>query len=586
MRRVIFSLLVLAASLVPNVAAAQRLFVLVAADTTDEVLRQGIQQNMAWIRDTFYANVPKDYLLVRLLQGESLTRDSLTASVAGCPVQPDDTLVVWWIGRGQFEGDRRVLLMPDGSKLESAALRDQMVARSPRLSVMVIDAASRTLPVTEVPEKTIEIAPAVDLNPVFRSLFFVPSGIVEIDSASRDQRPLLMTRIGGLLTASLVLPPGALGDVDDEPGCVLVHTPSGQRELVLERGLLWRDLNESVEWDTVLAQLRSVTSANYRRALGSKHSGTGQTPAFGETGLKYPDHFVEWHAAFGDFRSRPRETRVQMHGNQETTWQGDRKLPPADSVSEVVGPDMAATEGSQADATNNVAMDSPLVESDFQIIPGDHLVEIGGRPVRNAEEFETAMQSVMSRPGEVRFVVVDNQTGQQIHYTTHIDPQVDRDFGIKPWYWKDTHVIVHEVAPGSPAERAKAVRLNEIALPEEVGLGIRGGLVRFDDPLREGERIVGVKVEEVTDPQRSNLKPGDIVFSIDGCNFANAEGYHYALRNARQVAAIWYVDAGTGRVVHGHVTLPHTPPKEYAEPPEGTMTLSITPEIDDSCPIW
>ncbi len=579
MKRVLFSLLcLLVVVLGVSNASAQRLFVLVAADTTDEHLRDGVQQSMKWVRDCFYANVPKDRLLVRFLQGEQLTKDALAASVAGCPVQPDDALVVWWAGRGEFEDGRRMLVMPDGTKLASADLRDQMIAKSPRLRVLVIDAVSRTVPVAELPEKTMDMAPAVALSPVFRSLFFVPIGSVEIDSASPDQRPLLLGRIGGLLTTGLGLPPGALGDVDNEAGAVTVNAPSGERELILERGLLWRDLNESVEWDTVLAELRSMTSANYRRAVGSKQNGTGQTPAFGETRLKYPDHFVEWHAAFGEFRSRPRETRIQA-GN-------DDGMPPSEPADEIVGPDATATDPSRPGPTGDVDGNSPSDESVFQINPGDHLVEVDGKPIHHAKEFEAAMQAVKSKSGEVPFVLIDNMNGQRIHCTTQINSQTDRDFGIEPWYWKESHVIVNKIRPDSPAARAKMTRVVDSTLPEEVGLGIRGALVRINDPLRDGEKVVGVKVAKVIDPKRSNLKPGDVVLAIDNCNFANAEGYRYALRHARQVASIWYVDGRTGRLEHGHVSLPHTPPENDAEPPEGAMTVSITPEGDDSCPIW
>ncbi|HYW80009.1 MAG TPA: hypothetical protein VE890_10560, partial [Thermoguttaceae bacterium] len=273
---------------------AQRLFVLVAGNTSDEVVRDGVRQNMDWIQTAFRFGVPKDQLVVRRLEGEKLTRETLLSSVNTCPVGENDSLVLWWLGRGKFQEDQRVLLLPDGSELESSAVRDALVSRPSRLAVMVIDAYQRTIPSAELPPKTMSMARADTLSPVYHSLFFEPRGFVEIDSAESGQRPLLLTTTGGLLTASLLLPPGVLGDVDNEAGFVTLHTPTGDRELVMERGILWRDLNESIQWDTILSQLRSVTSANYRRAMGRKHVGTGQTPRFEGTRLKYADHFVEW----------------------------------------------------------------------------------------------------------------------------------------------------------------------------------------------------------------------------------------------------------------------------------------------------
>ncbi len=572
-RLVLPACLLLATFFLSGSANAQRLFVLIAADTSDEALRGGVQQNMKWIRDAFHNQVPKEQLVVRFLEGEHLTHDALVASISGCPVQEEDALVFWWLGRGEFEDDARVLVLPDGTKLARTALRDLMLAKSTRLSVLILDAYGRTLPAAELPEKTMSMALAVDLSPVFRSLFFEPAGFVEIDSANPEQRPLAITKIGGLLTCALVMPPGALGDVDDEAGFVVLNTPTGERELVLERGLLWRDLNDSVEWDTVLAQLRSTTTANYRQALGSKHTGTGQTPVFGDTRLKYADHFLEWQPVFREFRSRPRESRVQTEGDREVNYQGDREVMPTDPDAEIP-------------ASDDGDPDSSVEPGEFEMMPGDHLAEVNGEPVRTARQFYDAMQSLKAEPDDIRFVVVDNQTGRQIHYQTQMNLQTDADFGIRPWYWKNSLVIIHEVRPDSPVARAKVTRIVESELPEEVGLGVRGQLVEIDDPQRDGERLTGVKVESVSEPKRSDLKPGDFVFMIDGYNFGSAEGYRYTLRNARLLSGLWYVDGRSGKVKHGHVLLPHSPPEDFSEPPEDVGSISITPADIDSCPIW
>ena len=73
---------------------------------------------------------------------------------------------------------------------------------------------------------------------------------------------------------------------------------------------------------------------------------------------------------------------------------------------------------------------------------------------------------------------------------------------------------------------------------------------------------------------------------IDGHDFRTAEGYRYALRNARMLAGLWYIDGRTGEPKHGIVSLPHMPPEEFVEPPPGTGTISITPNNMESSPIW
>ena len=405
-----------------------------------------------------------------------------------------------------------------------------------------------------------------------------------IDSAEPEQRPLLLTTTGGLLTSSLLLPPGVLGDINNEAGFSTLHTPTGDRELVMERGILWRDLSDSVEWDTVLSQLRSVTSANYRRAMGRQHVGTGQTPTFDNTRLKYADHFVEWQPISGDFRTRPRETRIRIENGQEVHYQGDKKVASRDVAEGVRQLNSPAADAVPSDTSDNATPESAL--DYYEPFPTDHVVQVNRLPIRTPSDFHHAMRSLESNSGDIQFVVVDNRSGHRIHYKTRMHPQSDRDFGIKPWFWKDSFVVIHEVRPGSPAARAKATRIVKPDLPREIGLGIRGSLVTITDPLRDGNTMVGVKVTEVTEPHRSDLKPGDIVFVVDGNNFNSAQGYQYAVKNAGMLAGIWYVDGRTGQVEHGVVSLPHSPPEEFVEPPAGTGTISITPANVNSCPIW
>lgn len=566
-------------------AHAQRLFVLVAGDTTDAKTRDGIQQNMEWIQTTFRANVPPDQLIVRFLQGDKLTRKTLLDSITQCPVGAHDTFVVWWLGRGTFEDKQRFLLLPSGEKIARTAIRDNLVARPARLAVMILDTYGRSLPSAKLPEKTMEPVPADTLSPVFRSLFFAPRGLIAIDSAEPDQQPLLTTTAGGLMTCGLLLPPGVLGDVDEDAGCVTLNTPAGERELVLERGILWRDLSESVEWDTILAQLRSVTSANYRRAAGSQHIGTRQTPSYRDTNLKYADHFVQWYPEFNEFRARPRESRVAVENGRDVTYRGERKIdteelnysPPQEATTNT--PDTLPPNPSRQGDTQSV-----LNSNDFAVIPGDHLIAINGKPIRNSREFDDAMRHLPAAPKDVQFTTVDNQTGERIHYRTRMDR--GHDLGIKPWYWKDSLVLVHDVRPDSPADRAHVMRTEKVDLPDSVGLGIRGNLVEFDCPLMGGQKLIGIKVASLTEPERSDVKAGDIVFLIDGYSFSDVQGYHFALRNARQMAGVWVMNRRTGKVEHRCVFLPHAPLQKDQDPPPGVQYISISPANPETSPIW
>lgn len=558
-----------------GIGHSQQVFVLVAGETADEVLGDGIRNNMEWIHTAFRFGVPEDRLVVRFLHGENLGVESLIASLENCPVKEDDTFVFWWLGRGEFKEGRRMLLLPDGERLGGDKVRDAMLQRMARLNVLVIDAYTRTLPSVELPPKTMSMGRARDVvEPLFQSLFFDPAGTIEIDCAEDGQRPLALTTTGGLMTCALLLPPGVLEDSDGEAGFLTLKTPTGDRDMVLERGVLWRDLGETVEWDTILSHLRSTTSASYRRAMGRKYSGPGQTPSFAETRLRYADHFVEWHPAFAEFRSRPRKTRVQIEDGRAVTYVGDRR------IDENVSP-------SDDFATPNEIFDEPtdLDSADTAIIPGDHVIAINDWPIHTAEDYRNSMHSLRTDPKPVvRLTIVDNQMGKRMHYETKWDGR--GDFGIEAWPWRDQLILIEDIVPGSPADRARLLRTEESGLPKSVGLGIRGNFIEFDCPLMDGETRTGVRITEVADPKRSGLKPGDVVFLIEGYTFQDQQGYEWALENARQLAGIWIVDSKSGEVEHRLVHLPHTPPEELQDPPESVGYLSITPADMESAPVW
>ena len=107
----------------------------------------------------------------------------------------------------------------------------------------------------------------------------------------------------------------------------------------------------------------------------------------------------------------------------------------------------------------------------YEPFPSDHLIKINRLPIRTANDFHHAMRSLESNSGDIQFVVVDNRSGRQIHYKTRMNPRTDRDFGIKPWFWKDSLVVIHEVRPGSPAARAKAVRIVDDTYPRKSAWG-------------------------------------------------------------------------------------------------------------------
>ena len=195
---------------------AQRIHVLVVSDASDwahwGVLQPNIQVDVAEVSAMFHNNIPKeqlDYVSLAFDGDEGGAPSTILKAIQEFQVGPDDAVVFYYTGHGGADDRGHYLAMEKG-KLYRAELRRSMLAKRPRLAVIMTDCCNVRA------DGRAFAAPAVDVNspkvvtPLFRSLFIEPRGVVDINSSAPDQSSFFFVKRdqfgrhqGSLFTRSL-----------------------------------------------------------------------------------------------------------------------------------------------------------------------------------------------------------------------------------------------------------------------------------------------------------------------------------------------------------------------------------------------
>ncbi|WP_165227105.1 PDZ domain-containing protein [Aquisphaera insulae] len=214
-------------------AFAQRIHLVVAADTLDPKIGKNVQVDSSSVVGSFMENVPEDarILSVTTLVGANCTPDGIRGAIDRLPVGAEDALVVFYQGHGAY--DPMI-----GHYLKFPRLGDAVLARSDlvarikgrggRLGVIATDCCNKLsiLPRKAAPSAPMAAAPGERprLSPLFAALFLNSAGFVDLTSSkqgeesisyptTRDQNGFEMSR-GGLFTTALV---GYLGRNRGQP---------------------------------------------------------------------------------------------------------------------------------------------------------------------------------------------------------------------------------------------------------------------------------------------------------------------------------------------------------------------------------
>ncbi len=383
---------------------AQKLYLLIAADTSKQggiYLSTG--PDTGYVFDAFYAHVPERQLVVYgmggpegqpVWDGPDIRFDlgdmgrKLLGAIDACPAGPDDTIVFFYSGHGAHDDRGHYLLMPDQkTTLARPTLIRRIQAKNPRLAVVVTDTCSNLLDRGLLPGPEMMLQPPEQPVPLFDSLFFQSTGLVDLNSSTEGQ--VAAGPVGGGL---LVLALAYLGNEPDfqrarirgvtvepidEPGVSIPAMPYD--EILAERfgwnehglhggfdpdrpwyGLLWARAEERLTWPAVETMLEKQVDELFRklhpegmRVSGSASPQRTQTPQFYRLAKTRPAPRITWSAP---------------------TYRPE---------------------------------------------PGDRIVEVNGRPIRNTRDFTVA---VKGSPELMTFRIVGARSGRTFLMRTRLDP--------------------------------------------------------------------------------------------------------------------------------------------------------------------
>jgi hypothetical protein len=195
----------------------ETLHILLVADTSDDSIGKSCITDLKTVKRYFAeaTNIPKNRQ-VRLTfmtgspapdaaQGALIySRDAILAHYKGLAdrgdVKPGDTILFYYSGHGAFDPEKGHFLAKMGDLEHSmfrSDLRQAILQCKPRLTVLLTDCCSNVISLASILSKGL----VEDRARVVDSLFFKPSGVVDINSSSQGQESAGTESEGGFFTS-------------------------------------------------------------------------------------------------------------------------------------------------------------------------------------------------------------------------------------------------------------------------------------------------------------------------------------------------------------------------------------------------
>jgi Caspase domain/PDZ domain len=270
---VALSLASLAVGALPPARAAcsqdvDTLHILVVADTTDELVGQSCLVDLKTIKSYFAesSNIPRNrQTSITLMTGDPppqaakgalrYSRDAILGHYKGLAgtkeVKQSDTILFYYSGHGGYvPGKGHCIYTPKDRehRLFRTELRQAILECKPRLAVIITDSCAKALSKRTLGPKGLR----EDRAQMVESLFFTPSGVVDINSSSQGQVSAGSDEGGGIFTS-----------VFFEKLGLEIH----QIELELKKKGLPVKTERAVTWREIFPLLLGPTAARYKTAV-------------------------------------------------------------------------------------------------------------------------------------------------------------------------------------------------------------------------------------------------------------------------------------------------------------------------------
>lgn len=167
-------------------AGPPQLHLLMVGDTNDPQIGTSVNADLEHLGDVFTYNVPPRHLRTTELSGGQVGAQRILAVIRSLRIEAgQDTVVFYYSGHGGYDRNASEHVFYPGRRLlSSKEVRATLQQLNPRLIVILADTCSE-FRVSPVPAPA--FPPATRVSPLFKSLFFDPSGLIVISSTKPGQ---------------------------------------------------------------------------------------------------------------------------------------------------------------------------------------------------------------------------------------------------------------------------------------------------------------------------------------------------------------------------------------------------------------
>lgn len=173
-----------------SVANGQRMHAVIVTDTTPWAhwgeYQLKVEMDGAIMRSLVATNVPSHQLVsypVELSSDDQAVPERIADLIRNIASGPDDVVLFYFSGHGGND-DRGEYLALAGGRLYRDVIREAVTGTGCRLAVILTDCCNQRSDGQAFGVPMMEMTPPPRVTPLFRSLFFEPSGLVDINASS------------------------------------------------------------------------------------------------------------------------------------------------------------------------------------------------------------------------------------------------------------------------------------------------------------------------------------------------------------------------------------------------------------------
>lgn len=349
-------------------ASAAKLHVVLIGDPRETGIGLYVAADLLGMSATFTASVREQDL--NLVQVDGFERPApdeagILNAIRNLPVRPDDAVLVYFSGHGEFTSGAGHLIKIRRGTLSRSRLRAAMSRHSCRLQMLVTDACSLQKP---VPPEEFAGAPAgpPETLPLFRNLFFRSSGMLDINACRPGE--VAMTHHnpieGSLFTSAFT---------------ALLHE---HRE------------NSSYGWTRFISELREGTNTLFQNFIGEVQIGSKPDR---RQRTQYPMLFAS--TVTGPYGLSAASVATNARLGVDVHRQGGR-------IVVLAAHELGNARRLKLDGVN------------YGLDPGDVIDAVNGEAIRTLEDLDAAMQK---SPQEATIRVINVSDGSALEFSVVLE---------------------------------------------------------------------------------------------------------------------------------------------------------------------